>query len=489
MPYYYYWDWTYLLIIPGLILGLIAQAKVKSAYAQCSRIPAKCGLTASQMVADLLRRNGNTRVRVGHVSGELTDHYDPSKEVLNLSDGVYSSNSIAAMGIAAHEAGHAMQKLENYAPLNLRSAIVPAVNISSSLSTPMFILGLIFAWQPLVYIGIGLFAASTVFALVTLPVEFDASKRAIQMLSEGGYISGAEEERNVRKVLSAAALTYVAAAVTSLLSLLRFLLAHDYVETTEAGGLIVGLAGERVTNNYKFYAVFQENVEYTVRCESQEIGTLVAPPPPGEKVAIAGHVWIVEEVDHKRHLLYVTQVKGRVPAYFGECPGDINTRVLERMRRALDESAPYPYLQPNARARLAQARRVARNGGLTKEPLVNLGGNMWCLLPWLGSYAFLALERLLKIKCAKELGLKGLDSSRPYYMTFIMAPEVDERAFYTVVANEAEALADPMELIYPGEVPTFEKYDELVPELLVRKGFAEGTLDVAGMKARVAQWV
>ena len=271
--------------------------------------------------------------------------------------------------------------------------------------------------------------------------------------------------------------------------LLRFLLSHDYVETTEAGGLIVGLAGERVTNNYKFYAVFQENVEYTVRCDSQEIGTLVAPPPPGEKVAIAGHVWIVEEVDHKRHLLYVTQVKGRVPAYFGECPGDINTRVLERMRRALDEHVPYPYLQENARARLAQARHVAANGGLTKSPLVNLGGNMWCLLPWLGSYAFLALERLLKIKCAKELGLKGLDSSRPYYMTFIMSPEIDERAFYTVVANEAEALADPMELIYPGEVPTFEKYDELVPELLVRKGFAESTLDVAGMKARVAQWV
>lgn len=270
--------------------------------------------------------------------------------------------------------------------------------------------------------------------------------------------------------------------------LLRFHLEHDYIEQTETGGLIVGLAGERVVNNYKFYAVFQENVEYTVRCDSQEIGTLVAPPPPGEKVAIAGHVWIVEEVDHKRHLLYVTQVKGRVPAYFGECPGDIDTHVLERMRRALDEHAPYPYLQENARARLAQARHVAANGGLTKSPLVSLGGNMWCLLPWLGSYAFLALERLLKIKCAKELGLKGLDSSRPYYMTFIMAPEVDEKAFYTVVANEAEALEDPMELIYPGEVPTFEKYDELVPELLIRKGFAEGTLDIAGMKRRVAQW-
>ena len=223
MPYYYYWDWTYLLIIPGLILGLIAQAKVKSAYAQCSRIPAKCGLTASQMVADLLRRNGNTRVRVGHVSGELTDHYDPSKEVLNLSDGVYSSNSIAAMGIAAHEAGHAMQKLENYAPLNLRSAIVPAVNICSSLSTPMFILGLIFAWQPLVYIGIGLFAASTVFALVTLPVEFNASHRALETL-EGEHILEDEEMAGARKVLRAAALTYVAALLSSLLQLLRYVL-------------------------------------------------------------------------------------------------------------------------------------------------------------------------------------------------------------------------------------------------------------------------
>lgn len=224
MPYYYYWDWTYLLIIPGLILGLIAQAKVKSAYAQCSRIPAKCGLTASQDGRGFAPpQRQHPRARRACV--RRTDRpLRPSKEVLNLSDGVYSSNSIAAMGIAAHEAGHAMQKLENYAPLNLRSAIVPAVNISSSLSTPMFILGLIFAWQPLVYIGIGLFAASTVFALVTLPVEFDASKRAIQMLSEGGYISGAEEERNVRKVLSAAALTYVAAAVTSLLSLLRLIL-------------------------------------------------------------------------------------------------------------------------------------------------------------------------------------------------------------------------------------------------------------------------
>lgn len=273
--------------------------------------------------------------------------------------------------------------------------------------------------------------------------------------------------------------------------LLRHLLEHDYIEQTESGGLIVGIAGERITNSYKFYAVFQENVEYTVRCDSTEIGTLVAPPPVGEKVAIAGHVWVVDEIDHKRHLLYVTQVKGSVPAYFGECPGDIHTKVLERMRQVLAESSPYPYLQSHARARLAQARHVAKNSQLLDSPLICLGETdrgttMWCLLPWLGNYAFLALERLLKIKCAKELGLRGLESSRPYYMTFVMS--ADERAFYTVVANAAEQLNDPMELLYPGEVPYFEKYDELVPEELVRKGFALGVLDVEGMKKRVTEW-
>ena len=196
----------------------------------------------------------------------------------------------------------------------------------------------------------------------------------------------------------------------------------------------------------------------------------------------------MEEVDHKRRLLYVTQVKGRVPAYFGECAGDINTRVLVRMRQALEESAPYAYLRPQARARLAQARHVAKNGGLTKSPLVSLGGNMWCLFPWLGSYAFLALERLLKIRCAKDLGLKGLDSSRPYFMTFVMREGITEQAFFEILTGAAEELGDPMDLVYPAEVPYFEKYDELVPEELVRKGFALGTLDVAGMKARVRQW-
>lgn len=273
--------------------------------------------------------------------------------------------------------------------------------------------------------------------------------------------------------------------------LLQHLLRHGFIERTEAGGLIVGLAGERITSSYKFFAVFQENVEYTVRSDSTEIGTLCAPPPPGEKVAIAGHVWVVDEVDHERHLLYVTQVKGKVPAYFGDVAGDINTRILERMRRVLEETQPYPYLMDHARARLREARRVSKNSHLTEGPLACLGENdkgqtMYCLLPWLGSYAFLALERLIKIKCADDLGIKGVSSSRPYFITFVMRE--DEKAFFHVVTHAAESLENPMDLLYPGETPYFEKYDELVPETLVRKGFAEGVLDIRGMRERVAEW-
>ncbi|MBE5797177.1 MAG: zinc metallopeptidase [Clostridiales bacterium] len=218
-----YWDWTYLLIIPGMLLGLWAQHKVKSTYQEYSRVATRLGQPASMVVNDLLHRNGNHAVRIGRVSGSLTDHYNPSTETLNLSEGVYGSASVAALGIAAHEAGHAMQKQEGYMPLKLRTAIVPAVNICSSLSTPLFFLGLIMSLQPLLTLGIVLFAASTVFALVTLPVEFDASNRAVKMLTEGGYVTH-EEERGVRSVLNAAALTYVAAAVTSLLSLLRLVM-------------------------------------------------------------------------------------------------------------------------------------------------------------------------------------------------------------------------------------------------------------------------
>lgn len=269
--------------------------------------------------------------------------------------------------------------------------------------------------------------------------------------------------------------------------LLRHLIETDHIQRTETGGLIVGLAGERITNSFKFYAVFQENVEYTCRSGSEELGTIVMPPPVGEKIAIAGHVWIVEEIDHKRHTVYCEQVRGKVPAYFGECPGDINTKILERMKKVLAEDKAYPYLMKNAVARLDVARHAAVNSGVTTEPLICLGGDMWCLFPWLGSYAFLALERFIKIKCGDALGLRGMDSSRPYFIQFKMKASKEE--FFSILAEAAKQPLDPMELVYPDEVPLFEKYDEYLPPELVKKGFAYGILDIEGMKTRIESWV
>ena len=268
--------------------------------------------------------------------------------------------------------------------------------------------------------------------------------------------------------------------------LLRHLIDQDHIQRTDEGGLIIGLAGERVVNSFRFYAVFQENEEFTVRCESQELGTLVMPPPVGEKIAIAGHVWIVTELDREHHLVYCEPVKGKVPAYFGDCPGDINTKILLRMREVLREDKSYPYLMQNAVQRLAQARLSARSSGVAERPLINLGGNMWALFPWLGTYAFLALERFLKIRCAERLGLKSLDPSRPYFMQFTM--KAGEKQFFEILADEAEKPLDPLELVYPDEVPVFEKYDEYVPPELVKKGFAYGVLGTDEMLARVKEW-
>ena len=268
--------------------------------------------------------------------------------------------------------------------------------------------------------------------------------------------------------------------------LLRHLIKIGHIDQSENGGLIVGLEGERIVNNYKFYAVFQENVEYAVRAGAEELGTIVKPPPIGDKIAIAGRVWIVEEVDHRRREVFCTLVKGNIPAYFGDVAGDIHTRILERMYGVLDEQKSYPYLMRHAVCRLQEARESFAKSGMRDHPLVHLGGNMWALFPWLGSYAFLALERFLKIRCGKRLGLKGLDSLRPYHLQFTM--KVSAADFYRITAEEAEKDFDPLELVYPNEVPNFEKYDEYVPVELVRKGFALGVLDVEGMKQRVRSW-
>ena len=269
-------------------------------------------------------------------------------------------------------------------------------------------------------------------------------------------------------------------------TLLRHLVQQEHLQMTERGGLIVGLAGERVVQSFRFYGVFQENEEYTVRSESQEIGTIVTPPPVGEKIAIAGHVWRVLEVDRKHHLVYCEMVKGNVPAYFGECPGDIHTHILRRMRQVLREELLPPYLMKNAVARLTQARSTARHSRTAEDVLIPLGGEMYALLPWLGSYAFLALERFLRIRCGTRIGLRGFESMRPYFMQFTM--KVSPAEFFAVLAEEAAQEFDPMELLYPDEVPIFDKYDEFLPTELVWRGFAYGILNVKGMRETVLSW-
>lgn len=267
--------------------------------------------------------------------------------------------------------------------------------------------------------------------------------------------------------------------------LLRHLIKTDQIQLTENGGLIVGLAGERVTNNFKFYAVFQENEEYSVHAESEELGTIVKPPPLGEKIAIAGHVWVVEEIDRRRWQVYVHQVKGRIPAYFGDVAGDIHPKVLQQMRKILAEERQYPYLMKNAAARLSETRAMAQAAGLPDKQLINLGAKTYCLFPWTGSYAFLALERFLRLKCASRLGLKNFDSVRPYYIQFSM--DVSEGDFYQILAEEAAKDFAPLDLLYPQEVPVFDKYDEYLPDDLVRKEFAYSVLDLAEMRRAIGE--
>ena len=223
-PYGMYFDPTYMLIIAGVILSLIASARVKSTYAKYQRVEARSRMTGAMAAERLLRANGINDVVIEHVRGNLTDHYDPSKKVLRLSDSVYGSTSVAAVSVAAHEVGHCIQHNRNYAPLTIRSKLVPVANFGSQVSWIFIIAGLIlgsFSW--LINLGILLFSAAVLFQIVTLPVEFNASKRALVALCDNGILY-TDEAAMGKKVLSAAALTYVASAATAILQLLRLVL-------------------------------------------------------------------------------------------------------------------------------------------------------------------------------------------------------------------------------------------------------------------------
>ena len=225
MPLYgYYFDTTYIFVLIGAVLSIIASARVNSTFNKFARERSMSGMTGAQTAEKILRTKGIYDVRVEHIRGTLTDHYDPSAKVVRLSDSVYNSTSVAAIGVAAHECGHVMQHYEKYAPLNIRTALVPAANIGSKLGIPIILVGLILGSNPLLMqIGIWVFSLAVLFQVVTLPVEFDASKRALVCIEQYGIVTS-DERRKSAKVLKAAAYTYVAAAAASILQLLRLVM-------------------------------------------------------------------------------------------------------------------------------------------------------------------------------------------------------------------------------------------------------------------------
>ena len=229
MPYYgygYYFDPTYILVIIGMVISLIASAKVKGTYAKYSRVRSRSGLTGAEAAERILRSAGLYEVRIEHIAGSLTDHYDPRSKVLRLSDSVYGSASVAAIGVAAHECGHAIQHATGYVPLHIRGSLVPIVNFGSMIAWPLILIGLFFnTGSSALFLNLGIlaFSLAVLFQIITLPVEFNASRRAVHILGGSGMLYE-DEVRATKKVLFAAALTYVAGAVSSVLQLLRILM-------------------------------------------------------------------------------------------------------------------------------------------------------------------------------------------------------------------------------------------------------------------------
>ena len=221
-----YWDQTIIILIPALIFSLIAQLMVKGAFSKYSGVRTSRGYTGADAARAILDRNGLSYIRIEHINGELTDHYDPGANVIRLSDSVYNNDSVAAVGVAAHEAGHAVQYAEGYGPIKVRSAIIPITQFGSNLSTPLVILGIIFSSNVLITAGILLFCTVVLFQAITLPVEFNASGRALKVLREEHFLDD-DEMKGAKSVLTAAALTYVAAMFSALASLARLLLIRN----------------------------------------------------------------------------------------------------------------------------------------------------------------------------------------------------------------------------------------------------------------------
>lgn len=295
-------------------------------------------------------------------------------------------------------------------------------------------------------------------------------QQTLSTVASSGAITAAEL---AKKVLSLPPFEAIEAGdyKTLLLSMVN----NDWLEMTDERELIVGLRGEKLVNSFKFYAVFKDTEDYTVRCESDEIGVITTPPPVGDRFALAGRVWEVEELDIPRHLIYVKPVRGKMEISWPGDYGEVHTRILERMRQVLREDTEYPYLREGALARLRVARAVARNTGLTESCILPLGGYTWALFPWLGTRSFRTLRRYL-VRNAGPFKLTGMDFEGCYYMTFKLEGGRGDDMMRMITGKIAENGIDLDALISPTEAPVFEKYDEYIPSELLRKAYREDKL-------------
>ena len=269
-------------------------------------------------------------------------------------------------------------------------------------------------------------------------------------------------------------------------TLILSMLQNDYLEMTEEKGLIVGLAGERLLKSFKFYAVFKDSEDYTVRCGSDEIGTITTPPPVGDRFALAGRVWEVEELDIPRKLIYVKAVQGKMEVSWPGDYGEIHTKILERMKRVLQEDVTYPYLKPNAAHRLEVARHLARNTGMLEQPLVHLGGYSYCLFPWLGTRSFRTLRKFIARNAARSR-VSGIEFEGCCYISFKMEkgdPATFAEELYEEVCRHGIRCE---ELVGASENPVFEKYDDYIPGELLRRAYAADKLRSDEAERRIAE--
>lgn len=269
--------------------------------------------------------------------------------------------------------------------------------------------------------------------------------------------------------------------------LLLHLLKIDHIQKTDERGLIIGLAGETVVRNFRFYAVFPDNEEYSVREESREIGSIIMPPPPGERFILAGKSWEVQDIDLKRKTVFVKPVKGKANIHWHGSGGTICTRIIQRMRQVLLEDTEYGYLQKQARERIASARKLARSAGVDRSNILPLGQNTCCLFPWLGTIAFRTLERWICHAAKEELGIMSTGGISPYFLTVQLKKPAMEKLRHRIIAMPTEEVKGE-DLVGEAEVLQIQKYDEFVPAALLRKTFAADCLDVEEMQRGVSEW-